>query len=175
MRYDRLTHLGENKTTFMKDSTSTKWIACLLIVCGTFVATLVPQRLESSELSERQLRLSNLITEQGIVELQASRYGSAIRLFEQAVVANPQNARAFSYMGHAYRQVGMVKRSYKYFGTALEINPNERSALNWSGQVDVVGQNIPLAEEKLARLERLCGRTCPEYLKLKGAIEEGSN
>ncbi len=145
-------------------------LASIVLASAILIA---PERSESSGPSASQVRVSDAITDSGITALQAGEHADAIRLFEQAVAANPQNARAYSYMGHAYRQVGMIRRSYKYFSTALRINPNERTALNWSGQVDVVGENIPLAEEKLARLERLCGRTCPEYLKLKGAIEDG--
>ncbi len=113
---------------------------------------------------------SSRLIDKGIRELQSKNFTDAIRLFEQAATANPRNAKAFSYLGRGYDVFGNKTRAYKYYEIALDIDPNEVMALSWSGQVDVLGDNLTLADEKLARLERVCGTTCPEYQSLKRVI-----
>lgn len=114
---------------------------------------------------------SNHLLQKGIEELENSNLAGAIRLFEQAVTANPKNARAFSYLGQGYGQVGNTTRAYKYYGIALDIDPNEVKALSWSGQVDLRNDRFDLAGRKLVRLERVCGLVCPEYQSLKDVLD----
>ena len=114
---------------------------------------------------------SNILLEKGKRELDKAEFAAAIRLFEQAVAANPLNADAFTYLGRSYQLAGIPSRAYKYYGIALEIDPNELRALSWSGQVDSDESRDELAAEKLTRLQRLCGTSCPEYQSLKRAID----
>lgn len=126
--------------------------------------------------AEAATQTSSRLLDKGINELEGENFAVAIRLFEQAATANPRNAIAFSYLGRSYDFVGNKIRAYKYYGIALDIDPNEVMALSWSGQVDVLGDNLSLADEKLARLERVCGATCTEYKTLKRAIDDvGAN
>ncbi len=126
--------------------------------------------------AEAATQASSRLIDKGIDELEGENFAGAIRLFEQAATANPRNAVAFSYLGRSYDVVGNKIRAYKYYGIALDIDPNEVMALSWSGQVDVLGDNLNLADEKLARLERVCGATCTEYQTLKRAIDDvGAN
>ncbi len=115
--------------------------------------------------------VSSHLLDKGIQELEESNLASAIRLFEQAVTANPKNARAFSYLGRGYGEVGNTARAYKYYAIALDIDPNEIKALAWSGQVDLENERFDRASRKLIRLVRICGEVCPEYQSLKDAID----
>ena len=109
---------------------------------------------------------------QGMVQLQGKNYLQAIKLLEQSVVANPANAQSYSYMGRSYQEVGNADRAYKYYDIALTIDPEERKALSWSGEVDAVDKEMDLAAEKLAKLERICGSECAEYQYLQSAINK---
>ncbi len=117
------------------------------------------------------VQASSILLDKGIAELESKRYAEAIKLFEQAVTANPHNARAFSYLGRSYQEVGDKDRAYKYYDIAMSIDPGELKALSWSGEIDAEDGELNLAGEKLAKLERLCGVGCPEYVSLKAALD----
>jgi|GEM_PF-4005291 len=122
--------------------------------------------------SRESMAASTLLMGKGIVQLKNKNYVQAIKLFEQTIVANPENAQGYSYLGRSYQEVGNPDRAYKYYDIALSINPEERKALSWSGEVDAVDHEMDLATEKLARLERICGSDCAEYQFLQSAINE---
>lgn len=115
---------------------------------------------------------SSRLVDKGAAELEGGNYARAIRLFEQAAAADPRNAVAFSYLGRGYDAVGDKTKAYKFYGIALDIDPDEVMALSWSGRADVLSDNLDLADEKLARLERVCGAACGEYRSLKRAIDD---
>ncbi len=124
--------------------------------------------------AEAPAQTSATLMDKGVVELEGENYAGAIRLFEQAATADPRNALAFSYLGRGYDAVGDTTKAYKFYGIALDIDPDEVMALSWSGRVDVLSDNLDLAGEKLARLERVCGAACGEYRSLKRAIDDVS-
>ncbi len=138
----------------------------LLLMLSVFIIT--GSTLVSASGATKQA--SSDLLGKGITQLQDKEYLQAIRLFEQSIVANPANAQAYSYLGRSYQEVGNSDRAYKYYDIALTIDPEERRALSWSGEVDAVDREMDLAAEKLAKLERICGSTCAEYQFLQSAI-----
>ncbi len=114
---------------------------------------------------------SQELMNKGLGQLQAGKYADAIRTFEAAATANPKNAEAFTYIGQSYEKAGLEDRAYRFYNIALEIDPDDLKALAWSGRLDVSGDEMDLAGEKLVRLQRLCGADCSEYRSLKMAID----
>ncbi len=150
----------------MRDALLFLVFAIAAVLAGNLILT---SQIISAPEAEAATSVSNVLLEKGIEELEGSNHADAIRLFEQAVTANPKNARAFSYLGRGYGQVGNNARAYKYYGIALDIDPHEVKALSWSGQADLRNDRLELADKKLARLEQVCGPACPEYQSLKDA------
>ena len=121
--------------------------------------------------AEAASQVSTQLMNKGITQLDSAKFADAIRLFEQAATANPKNAEAFTYLGRSYNQAGLNQRAHHFYDIALEIDPDEIKALSWSGQLDVMEEDVDKAGEKLVRLQRLCGATCPEYKNLKSALD----
>lgn len=115
-------------------------------------------------------QVSELLISNGILALDKDKFDDARQTFEQAAVADPANAKAYSYLGYAHYRKGERVLARKYFSIALEIDPDELHALSWGGQVDLDSADLEGAEAKLLRLARLCGTESSEYKILSDAV-----
>jgi opacity protein-like surface antigen len=63
-----------------------------------------------------------------------------------------------------------VGAAEKFYNEALRIDPKHRGALEYSGELYLMTDNLPKAEERLAALDKLCANACAEYNDLKKAV-----
>lgn len=82
----------------------------------------------------------------------------------------PNNADINNLLGFASRNLMQYKQSASYYTKALRINPNHLGAIEYQGELFVKTKKVAAAKRNLAKLKRLCGVNCPEYLDLKQAI-----
>ncbi len=54
--------------------------------------------------------------------------------------------------------------------TITKINPNHLGALEYQGELFLQTKKVSSAKKNLAKLKKLCGENCEEYLDLKQAI-----
>jgi Flp pilus assembly protein TadD len=59
----------------------------------------------------------------------------------------------------------------KHYDAALRLDPKHKGALEYAGELDLMTGDLAAAEQRLQRLEAVCGTSCEEYADLKGAIE----
>jgi opacity protein-like surface antigen len=59
----------------------------------------------------------------------------------------------------------------KHYDEALRLNPQHRGALEYSGELYLMTNELPKAEARLASLDRLCAVPCTEQIELKKAVE----
>lgn len=112
---------------------------------------------------------SDALVQRGQQALDRKDYDGARRLFEQAIVADPNDARAFGDLGIAHQRLGAVDKAWRYYRHALEIEPNNVWLLAWSGDLDVTIGRIESARRKLDQVGQICGR-CADYQRLDRAI-----
>lgn len=134
-----------------------------------FLGLLLAPGIGLAAVSAASARTSEILLEQGIADVELGRSDEAVAALERAIVANPANARAFSYLGRALQQGGDLKRADKYYRTALTIDPNEPDALNWLGQLDHAEGRAADARAKLDRLTRVCA-DCPQTRALERVL-----
>ena len=60
----------------------------------------------------------------------------------------------------------------RYYNEALRIDPKHRGALEYSGELYLMMGDLPKAEERLTRLDKVCVLSCAEYRDLKKAIAD---
>jgi opacity protein-like surface antigen len=60
--------------------------------------------------------------------------------------------------------------SEKFYNDALRIDPNHRGTLEYSGELYLMKGDLPMAEKRLATLNKVCTLPCAEYTDLKNAI-----
>lgn len=100
----------------------------------------------------------------------AKRWDEAIESLRQ--VNDPGNPDWQNLMGYCLRRKKApdVVAAQKHYDAALRIDPSHRGALAYSGELALIKGNLPEAEQRLARLEKVCARKCEEYLSLDSAV-----
>ncbi|MEP7301426.1 MAG: tetratricopeptide repeat protein [Caldimonas sp.] len=82
------------------------------------------------------------------------------------------NADWNNLMGYTLRKAGSANaaESEKYYNEALRIDPKHRGALEYSGELYLMTGNLPMAEQRLAALDKACFMPCNEHTELKKAV-----
>ena len=93
--------------------------------------------------------------------------------FEAALTLDPGNPSAYLALGDAARSAGLQGKAIHYYREALSRDPNNLAALSGEGEAMAEKGALEKARGNLARLEGLCGRTCPEAAKLASVIAKG--
>ncbi|MFM9935526.1 MAG: tetratricopeptide repeat protein [Novosphingobium sp.] len=93
--------------------------------------------------------------------------------FEAALAVDPGSPDAYLALGDAARSASLQGKAIHYYREALARDPNNLAALSGEGGAMAEKGAIEKAKGNLARLEGLCGRTCPESEQLAGVIAKG--
>lgn len=93
-------------------------------------------------------------------------------LEELRKVNDTGNADWNNLMGYSLRKAGSTNaaESEKFYNEALRINPKHRGALEYSGELYLMTGNLPMAEQRLATLDKACFLPCSEHSDLKKAV-----
>ncbi len=93
--------------------------------------------------------------------------------FESALAADPRNRRAYMGLARAAEAAGMPGKAVRFYREALELEPNDLSALELQGVALVERGAKARAETNLERVRTLCTGNCPEADRLAAAIARG--
>ncbi len=75
-------------------------------------------------------------------------------------------------MGYTLRKSASANaaESEKFYNEALRIDPKHKGALEYSGELYLMTGNLPMAEQRLAALDKACFLPCEEHRELKKAV-----
>ena len=110
--------------------------------------------------------------ENGKKAVDAQNWKMALDSFGRVAAREPGNPDVQNYLGYVYRKSGDLDQAFKYYNEALRLNPDHRGAHEYIGEAYLMVNNLPKAEEHLARLNKLCFLPCSEYSDLKKAVEK---
>ena len=99
------------------------------------------------------------------------RYEEALVELEEAVAADPEDADAWNLVGFSYRKLERHEPALEGYAKALAIDPRHTEAIEYLGELYLALDDLPRAEEQLARLDEICGSGCEEYEELNEAIQ----
>ncbi len=87
-------------------------------------------------------------------------------------VNDPGSADWNNLMGFSLRRANPAnyQSAERYYNDALQIDPKHRGALEYSGELYLMTGNLPMAEERLSRLDKACFMPCEEHTDLKKAV-----
>ena len=97
-------------------------------------------------------------------------WAGAIASLKKATAAEPNNPEAHNLLGYATRKSGDARGSLVHYQQALALDPKHIGAHEYIGAVYLMLNDLPKAEEHLARLGDLCTFGCKEERALKAAI-----
>ena len=109
------------------------------------------------------------LREAGARELAAQRVDAALRLFQQALVANPKAVENYVALANVEVLRGRAEIAARYYATALELEPIDPAALLGDGLLALTQDAPDRARARLERLVLSCGQ-CPEEKRLRAAI-----
>jgi tetratricopeptide (TPR) repeat protein len=103
-------------------------------------------------------------------QIAAKQWGKAIE--ELKKINARENADWNNLMGYSLRKQATpdLEASERYYNEALRIDPKHRGALEYSGELMLMKNDLPGAKAKLSSLQAVCGASCAETEKLKTAI-----
>ncbi len=117
-------------------------------------------------------RALQLIAE-GRAALQAGETQAAIDAFEAAMAVDPGYTPILIELAEAARQDGLQGKAITYYREAIARDPGNLAAISGEGEALVEKGAVDKAQRNLARLQSLCGDTCPETLALQSSIAAG--
>ncbi|GAB3645603.1 tetratricopeptide repeat protein [Ramlibacter alkalitolerans] len=82
----------------------------------------------------------------------------------------PDDANAWTELGHAHRLTGKLDLSLAAYESALKIDPKHRGAHEYLGEAYLQMGDVARAEQELKVLDKLCFFSCEEYRDLKAKI-----
>jgi tetratricopeptide (TPR) repeat protein len=89
------------------------------------------------------------------------------------IIAKVDNADAYNLYAFSLRNTGDYKQAFTFYGKALDFDTNHKGAREYLGELYVMTDNMPKANEQLAILEKLCPSGCEELDDLRKAIAAG--
>ena len=103
-------------------------------------------------------------------QIAAAQWSGAIE--ELKKVNDSGNADWNNLMGYSLRKADAtnIPEAEKYYNEALRIEPKHRGALEYSGELYLMTGNLPMAEQRLAALDKACFLPCEEHTDLKRAV-----
>lgn len=82
----------------------------------------------------------------------------------------PNSADVNNLLGYANRNLKKYSESAKYYAKALKLDPKHLGALEYQGELFLMTNKLRSAKANLAKLKKLCGTSCEEYIDLQKAI-----
>ena len=103
-------------------------------------------------------------------KIAAGDWQAAIRELNR--VSDARSADWNNLMGYSHRKMKApdYAAAERYYDAALRIEPQHRGALEYSGELYLLLNKLPLAEARLQTLGMACARQCEEYADLAKAI-----
>ncbi len=121
---------------------------------------------------EADPRALQLVAE-GRAALAADQPQDAIDAFEAALAVDPAHTAVYLDLADAARHQGLQGKAIAYYRVTLERDPENLAAISGEGAALVEKGALERARRNLARLESLCGDSCPETRELATAISRG--
>jgi tetratricopeptide (TPR) repeat protein len=97
---------------------------------------------------------------EGDTAIKAQKVEEAIDWYQSALAVDPRNRVAYLAMARAVKTQGLNGKAIRYYSEALELDPNDLTALAEQGDVMVAKGAIVAAKANLARLKMLCRSDC---------------
>ncbi len=103
-------------------------------------------------------------------EIKEKNYDGAIKTL--LATNEPNSADWNNLLGYAQRKKSPpnLNAAEFYYQAALKIDPKHKGALEYYGELLLMKNNLPGAEQMLDRLDKVCFFSCEEYRDLKEAI-----
>ena len=102
--------------------------------------------------------------------LDNENYKKADKVLKAYTKSKPNDSDGWNLYAFTKRKLGKYDLAEKYYKTSLELNPENKSALEYQGELFINTGRIDLARKNLVILENICSSKCFEYEELKKSL-----
>ena len=102
--------------------------------------------------------------------LDNENYKKADKVLKAYTKSKPNDSDGWNLYAFTKRKLGKYDLAEKYYKTSLALNPENKSALEYQGELFINTGRIDLARKNLVILENLCSSNCFEYEELKKSL-----
>lgn len=125
----------------------------------------------SANTAEKYQKVSAQLVAQANAVFSTQEYEGAKLLYERALVAAPANISALIGLGRTHEAEGDIGKGLKYYRQALEIEPNDKYALEVQTLAFLKRDMTDKADSNRDKLARLCAKGCAALDVVETAIE----
>lgn len=116
---------------------------------------------------------AGMLIAEGQAALRTGETQAAIDAYEAALAVDPGYTPIFLHLAEAARADELQGKAIRYYREALARDPNNLSAIAGEGEALAEKGAIERARLNLAKVQSLCGDSCPETRELAAAIAAG--
>ena len=116
---------------------------------------------------------AGILIAEGQAALESGDTQRAIDAFEAALAVDPGYTPTIVYLAEAARVDGLQGKAIGYYRQALERDPTSIAAIAGEGEALAEKGALEKARLNLAKVQSLCGDSCPETRQLATAIAAG--
>ena len=146
------------------------WLLLPLMLMMVLGLSAVPTTLRAADTSPSSTAAAGPLA-QVRVHIAARRWPAAITELQRVNAVT--SADWHNLMGYCLRngETPDLAGAGRHYREALRIDPVHRGALEYSGELALMQNDLPAAEQTLARLDKVCTFGCEEYTDLKQAVQ----
>lgn len=105
-------------------------------------------------------------------QIDAGNYEAALGDLDAVIQADPKNPDVLTYIAYANRKLGNLDVAQQTYEKALAIDPQNRGANEYLGELHLVRGDLAGARARLEALDTACLFGCAEYDQLKQRIAD---
>ena len=103
------------------------------------------------------------------------QYSKAQKILKNYTKSEPEDPDGWTLLAFTYRKLDKFAESEEYYLKALNLEPDNKSALEYQGELFIETNRIYLANANIKKLQNLCPNSCEELEKLQSYLLDQSS
>ena len=103
------------------------------------------------------------------------QYSKAQKILKSYTKSEPEDPDGWTLLAFTYRKLDKFAESEEYYFKALNLEPDNKAALEYQGELFIETNRIDLANANIKKLQNLCPNSCEELEKLQSYLLDQSS
>ena len=103
------------------------------------------------------------------------QYSKAQKILKNYTKSEPEDPDGWTLLAFTYRKLDKFAESEEYYLKALNLEPDNKAALEYQGELFIETNRINLANANIKKLQNLCPNSCEELEKLQSYLLDQSS
>ena len=103
------------------------------------------------------------------------QYSKAQKILKNYTKSEPEDPDGWTLLAFTYRKLEKFAESEEYYLKALNLDPDNKAALEYQGELFIETNRIDLANANIKKLQNLCPNSCEELEKLQSYLLDQSS